>query len=405
MRVLWFSVTPSLYEEKKYGGWIASLERIINKYGADIELGIAFEYETTKVKVNRHGTTYYPFYVGNSITSRLLEKVDCYYKWRMIKNKLLSIIEDFKPDIIQCFGSEWPYGLITEDINIPVIIHMQGFLNIYNESSNMVISKKQYLKYSRYNPKIVFTELTNSHKEAEHLKRELHIMDINRYFIGRTQWDKNIVKFYSPHSKYFYCAEALRPEIYYSSYCWESNHKNVLITISQAGVLKGNEIILKTAKILKEQFNFEFEWRVAGNKEALTIAERKLGIRHEDYNIKLLGMIDVNGVARELASATIYIHPAIIDNSPNSLCEAQVIGCPIIAANVGGISSLVDDEKTGVLYPYNEPHTLAFKIMDLCCDNEKRKSLSNNEILMAKKRHNPEIIYQTLSKIYRDIID
>ena len=42
MRVLWFSVTPSLYDEKKYGGWIASLERIVKKYGNNIELAISF---------------------------------------------------------------------------------------------------------------------------------------------------------------------------------------------------------------------------------------------------------------------------------------------------------------------------------------------------------------------------
>ena len=46
-------------------------------------------------------------------------------------------------------------------------------------------------------------------------------------------------------------------------------------------------------------------------------------------------MIDSEQVAQELSSSRVYIHPAIIDNSPNSLCEAQIVGCPVIAANVG----------------------------------------------------------------------
>jgi glycosyltransferase involved in cell wall biosynthesis len=177
-----------------------------------------------------------------------------------------------------------------------------------------------------------------------------------------------------------------------------------LVTITQAGTLKGNEIILRTAKILKEQFDFDFEWNVAGNLKSFHIAENKTGIKHEKYNISLLGLIDASDVANQLRISDAYIHPAIIDNSPNSLCEAQVVGCPVIAANVGGISSLVDDGHTGILYPYNEPHMLAFKIMDLRHNRDLQTQLSINEIRTAEERHNPYIIYKCLNEIYTDIL-
>ena len=68
MRVLWFSVTPSLYDEKTYGGWVASLERIVRQYGSDIELGIAFEHSDRCFKVERGSVTYYPM---NKVGTRL----------------------------------------------------------------------------------------------------------------------------------------------------------------------------------------------------------------------------------------------------------------------------------------------------------------------------------------------
>lgn len=406
MRVLWFSVTPSMFDEKKYGGWIASLEQVIKKYSTDIELAIAFEYNLHEFKVVKNGTTYYPICVSNTIGDRLTEKIYADYKWSRIKPKMMEIIQDFEPDIIQCFGTEWSYGLITEDTDIPVAIHMQGFSNIYNESCELAYSDWEYIKCNNFNPKVAFTVLTNRGKNRKYLMRENHIMKINEFYMGRTMWDKTIVKNYSPNSKYYYCAEALRPEIYRAEK-WKSDTKieNTIVTITQAGILKGNEIILRTAKILKDTFEFRFEWRVAGNPESFKLAERKTGISHDKYNIKLLGMIPAEEVARELAHATMYVHPAIIDNSPNSLCEAQVIGCPVVAANVGGIASLVKDRETGVLYPYNEPHTLAFCIMELCHDREKLKYLSNNERAVALERHNPEMIYQSLHRIYQDIIN
>lgn len=405
MKVLWFSVTPSMFDEKKYGGWIASLERIVEKYSEDIELAIAFEYKDDRFKVKKGKNTYYIIKEFNSISDRLKEKKQFDYKWNKIRPQMIKIIEDFKPDIIQCFGSEWLYGLIAEYVDIPVVIHMQGFANIYNESSDMVFDDLEFMKCNNFNPKAMFTRLTNKKKNENNLAKERKLMKCNHYFMGRTKWDELIVKYYSSSSNYYYCPEALRPEIYNSNIMWnlDGQKSNRLVTITQAGVLKGNEIILRTARILKEQFDFNYEWNVAGNPKAFEMAEKKTGIKHKDYNINLLGLIDAENVAKELSMSTMYIHPAIIDNSPNSLCEAQVIGCPVVAANVGGISSLVDDGKTGILYPYNEPHMLAFKIMDLCNDRDFLNEISINEKEIARKRHEPQKVFDILHKIYEEI--
>ncbi len=405
MRILWFSVTPSLYDEKKYGGWIASLERIVRYYGKEIELGIAFEYNKSDFKEVRNGVTYYPMNVSNTIRDRLIEKVDFEYKWNRIREKMIQVIEDFGPDLIQCFGSEWLYGLIVEYTHVPVVIHMQGFSNIYNESSELVYTNQEFIRCNHYNPKVAFTILTNRRKNEESLKKERRLIKENKFFMGRTFWDKEIVANYNPKGQYFYCPEAIRPEIYYAPKWSPAPSTTIqLVTITQAGILKGNEIILRTAKILKEQFGFDFKWNVAGNAEAFRVAEKKTRIKHYNYNISLLGMIDADTVANMLKKSDVYIHPAIIDNSPNSLCEAQVIGCPVIAANVGGIASLVDDGRTGILYPYNEPHMLAFKIMKLSTENYIAKKLSENEINIATERHKPETVYKYLFEAYNSIL-
>ena len=405
MRILWFSVTPSLYDEKKYGGWISSLERIVNQHGDEIDLGIAFEYGDGKFKIRKDDVVYYPMNISNTIKDRLIEKVDFNYKWERTKVKMLEVIEDFKPDIIQCFGSENLYGLIKDYTDIPIVIHMQGFSNIYNESSQLVYSDWEYIGCNNYNPKVAFTELTNRKKYQASLADERHLMRINKFFMGRTSWDKEIVNNYSPKSYYFYCSEALRPDIY-DAPKWNPKCSNImrLVTITQAGILKGNEIILRTAKILKDDFNFDFEWYVAGNSREFRVAEKKTGIKHDKYNIFLLGMIDSSNVAKLLSESDAYIHPAIIDNSPNSLCEAQVVGCPVIAANVGGISSLVEDGKTGILYPYNEPHMLAFNIMKIRNNDTISKKISKNEIEVAITRHNPQKIYKCLYGIYNNVL-
>lgn len=405
MRVLWISPTPSLFDEKKYGGWIGSLERIISN-AADIELGIAFEYKGKSQCVRQNNVFYYPINVSNSLNAKIIERFKVNYRWEKIRLELLYIIKSFKPDIIQCFGSEWPYGLIVNDIDVPVVIHMQGFLNIYNESADIAISKLERLLFSQNKIRTAVSILTGKRKKKDSLNKEIEIMKSASFFLGRTNWDKEIVNHYNSKSHYFYCSEALRPEIYDSKKKWEFNRckANSIVTITQASELKGNEMILRTAKILKESFNIDFTWNVAGRLESFIMAERKTGINHLKYNINLVGMIPATEVERMLRESMLYVHPAIIDNSPNSLCEAQVVGCPVIAANVGGISSLVEDFHTGFLYPYNEPFKLAFLIIKLLNNKEILEDISRNEIKGATERHNPENIKRDLLNIYSYIV-
>ena len=118
IRILWFSVTPSLFKaysnSHNGGGWIASLERIVRQV-SEIELGIAFNFEDENFVHEQNGVNYYP------ISQGCLET----YK---------KIIDDFKPDLIQIFGSENDFGVICGKTKIPVVIHMQGCLPPYHNA-------------------------------------------------------------------------------------------------------------------------------------------------------------------------------------------------------------------------------------------------------------------------------
>lgn len=405
MRVLWFSITPSLYDEKMCGGWVASLEDAIRKYSTDIDLGIAFEHKDNSFKVERDGVVYYPIHKDRNIYDKIRLKIQSSYDWKLLKPYMLDIINDFKPDIIQCFGSECPFALIAKDISVPVVVHMQGFVNIYDMSSSMCCRVTDYYKFYHYNPFSILHFWYRNTKRNSANQREKILMSCNKYFLGRTDWDENIVKNFSPNANYYHCEEALRSDIMDCGLKWsfKKSSQMRLVTISSASSLKGNNLILQTAKILTE-FGFDFEWRVAGNVDSFKLFESILGLKHEDYSIKLLGMIDANNVAKELASAEVYVHTAIIDNSPNSLCEAQIIGCPVVSSFVGGIPSLVMNGKTGLFYPFNEPHTLAFLLMNLHNDEDRLSFLSKNERNVAMERHNKQKIINNLCNIYKQIV-
>lgn len=406
MNVLWFACSSACYEKAKQGSWIESLEMIFRKNLKDVQLGIAFEHTDNVFKVKRNGVTYFPINLQVSKLEKIMLQLSRARKDQILIERYMKIIEDFKPDIIQCFGSEWPYGLIVKYVNIPVVIHMMGCAKICNNSASQVVHKYDYLMNNMLNPwkmaKYYLFRIQDRYEDA----REWEILSANKYFMGRTSWDKDIVNYFSPGSTYFHCEEAIRSVIYDSKHEWKfsDNHKVRIITIANPSVLKGNSNILMAASILKNEFYLDFEWRLTCEENDLLQFEKITGIRHEDVNLKMIGRISADEIARELSESQLYIHSSIIDNSPNSLCEAQLIGTPVVSSNVGGISALVKDGESGVLYPYNEPYTLAFRILELCHDRERLERLSTEERRVSHIRHNPSAIGERVYEIYQEIL-
>ena len=220
-----------------------------------------------------------------------------------------------------------------------------------------------------------------------------------QFFMGRTEWDRAYVSLYAPQAHYFHCEEALRLEFFAPT--TRSTPKTPLFISTLSGPLyKGHDVILKTAKVLCETGHGDFEWRVFGVGD-VRFAERKTGIRASDVHVRPMGNIPAERLRDELLSCTAYVHPSYIDNSPNSVCEAQVLGVPVVATNVGGVSSIVDDGKTGFLVPANDPVSLARKMVDLPSgvirlpdDWERGLRLRNDPVRVAKR----------VSEVYREIL-
>lgn len=411
MRVLWLSINSSCYSSKlstahNGGGWVSSLEKIV-KTVSEIELGIAFEYNSDKFKDIIDGVVYYPMNTETPATKRRSE-FSISHQEKMILPKCLEVINDFKPDLIQCFGSEWAFGLVANHTDIPVVIHMQGSMPSYYN----VLYPPRYSRWSAivYNlVSLKFKDVVRSifapKLNRQRAEREARILTSNRYFLGRTDWDKSIVDLFSPTSQYFVCNEALR-DSFVASEKWQVKNNNTIIicTTGSGSLWKGLDVILKTAHALKTYSDIKFVWKIIGGVGNRCYIEWMEGLSFADNNVEFLGVLDEQRLRQELIDCDMYVHPAYIDNSPNSLCEAMLLGLPCIASCVGGISSIIDDGKSGILVPVNEPYLLADKIKQLSKDKDLQQRLSTEAIAKASDRHNVENIKSELLNAYNQII-
>ncbi len=414
IRVLCISHECSLQDGEDECCLFARYEHVIKNYAEGrIVLGVAYMSDDKhEDKVVSDGIEYYAVHGNMSVGISDDE-------WNVTRKELLRIIDAFQPNVIHCWGAEWPYGRIAEDTDVPVVIHIMGFLHAYYESMDIAYGRTVVPTYNRKPLKQLALRILTPNKIkyekeviaissriVEHVtctkESELKVMKANKFFMGRTGWDKNIARYYSPKAKYYHVAEAVKPSVYAASGQWRfpSEERLRLFSLSLADNRKGNEIILRTAKILKDLIGLDFEWVVAGASDFFQQAETRCGIKHDEVNVKLIGRIGTSQIIEEMKKARMSVHPSLIDNSPHSICEAQLIGCPMIASNVGGVPQLVEDGVTGWLYPYNEPHTLAFLIANIWNDEKLLTDISHKETEISTRRHNPETIVNDLIASY-----
>jgi glycosyltransferase involved in cell wall biosynthesis len=347
------------------------------------------------------------FFNGCTICERLFKKYWDVYVEKILP-QALEIINSYKPDVIQIFGTEWPFGQIAKYTSIPIVVHIQGAIVPYNNA----LYPPGYSIYDRirlcgFNLKKYYSlyRTVRDIKNWEEWERDTWQCVSN--YMGRTKWDQALANVMHPYCQYFHVDEALRSEFIEEPGIKWTGYKNKKIKLISTGCStfwKGPDMLLKVARILK-QLNIDFEWNVAGNmpKDIQCIVEHKENAKFVECNVNILGFIQPDVLSKLLCSSSIYVHTAYIENSPNSICEAQCLGVPIISTNVGGISSLVQDGIGGILVPANDPWQMAYSIVSLCRDKNKMISMSESSKSLAIRRHDKDNIKTNLLLAYKSL--
>lgn len=414
MRVLWIGgsglYVPCQQENSGYngGGWVASIQKEFMKRD-DITLGIAFCKDGEPDRVIQNGVTYYP--VPNHSKSKKDKIIDLLrihdvtrdeILWPYYEEKFKNVIDDFNPDVIHISGSELYHGLASRVAgNIPMVLHIQGLLSLYIYillppgfsrreyimSGKGLKGKFHHLQYLAYWKRSVY--------------REKAILNAVSYVIGRTDWDRQAMAVLNPKANYYYGGEILR-DVFYEARERQFPKVPTITTTISFPTYKGYDVILKVANILKYELHLNFQWNVYGNIDP-EFMEKHIGLSHQNLNVNLCGVASAETLRDALLSSTMYFHSSYIENSPNSVGEAQMVGVPVVASRVGGTDSMVEHGKTGFLYPVTDPYMAAYYIKRLIDNKEENMAIGKKAKEIALVRHDKKQIVKELLDVYEQI--
>jgi glycosyltransferase involved in cell wall biosynthesis len=419
MRVLWFSNTPCSADEylgnnSIRGGWLKSLEIQVNEI---VDLGVVFEYPKFSTRFKYGNTEFFPVSRKNWKLFILLKNLFGYSDIKFKKQKCLSIIHEFKPDLVHIHGLENIFADLIGDINIPVVTSIQGsYLGYYRKFSSdfdIRLLKRRHLKFAftiKYFKALIFEK--SYYNELEFMISQCDIerntYRLNSYLIGRTDWDKRLSKVLAPNAKYFHNNEVLRDLFYSNRWQLELNKDDKMIIFTTGGrnTFKGLITIFETISELVKSNFLNFEWRIAGvnsDDQIITLIQKQLKSVNLD-KLVFIGNLNELELINELKKAHLFVQSSKIENSPNSLCEAMILGMPCIATYAGGTSSLIDDKIEGILIQDGDPFAMAGSIIELREDFELAKNFGNAARNRALIRHDKKKIVDDLLSIYKNIL-
>lgn len=347
---------------------------------------------------------------GDTATHYLLPKG--WSDWRLIQDEV-------RPDVVHIHGTEYPVSLdyVQRCGSSHVVVSLQGLVSECRHVYYGGIPEETIKAHISLRDMIRRDSMVSQKQDMWHRgDLETALLKQVHHIIGRTSWDKKVSLGINPNLHYHFCNEALRDPFYSGKWDYPScvPHR---IFLSQGHIpIKGAHILFEALPAVIERYpdtsvhiagpnvlrGQSVKDRLLRNGYAVYLSEL---IRHNhlEHVVKFLGESDALAIRKELLEANVYVQTSIIENSPNSLGEAQILGVPCVASDVGGTATLIPGPAEGILYPFGDINALSKHILALF---ERVESFDNAEMTaFAADRHNRRRILSDLKSIYDEVKD
>ncbi len=338
-----------------------------------------------------------------------------------LEERFREEIRSFRPDVIHSWGIEYHHALAmvnaaeAEGMLPHMVASIQGLCRFLAEHYTDGIPRKA-LRSTTFRD-LVRKDNILQQQEKFVLRGAMETKALQKlhHVIGRTDWDRNCALSVNPDIQYHFCNETLRENFYEGSWDYGSCRKHSVFASSCSYPIKGFHYLLEafakvaevypdaTVSVTGRSFlagSLKEKLRQGSYEKYLASLAKKY---HLEEKIRFLGDLNAEQMKQAFLDSNVFVLPSTLENSPNSLGEAMLLGIPSVAANVGGVRNLMVQEKEGFIYEPGDVKTMAEQIMKLFAMEEEASALADAACCHARKTHDPENNLRELINIYYEI--
>jgi glycosyltransferase involved in cell wall biosynthesis len=142
---------------------------------------------------------------------------------------------------------------------------------------------------------------------------------------------------------------------------------------------KGVEYLIDAVPLVT---NNSVYFYIIGDGWSRSILEQLAFAKKQGDRIRFLGFIPDTERIELTKSADVLVVPSIYEPFGIVALEGMAAGVPVVASNIGGLSEIIEHDKTGVLVYSKNPESIAWGINKILYNNEYSRSIIQN----AKKK-------------------
>lgn len=420
MKILWLTNIPlpeacQLMNEtpSPFGGWLINASKNLSTQ-ENIELSIAFPKVNSNVVQQLNGKKI-NFFTFPAVQVKDMKSIHQ-------SNIFKSILAEVKPDIVHIFGTEFPHSLAMVNIckkqGIKTVINIQGLVSViakhYTVNLPIKVQKRFTLKDFLKQDNILQQQKKLERKgilEVEAIKKVDHI-------IGRTTWDRACTYHINPNANYYFCNETLREEFYKHQWTIEKCEKYTIFVSQAAYPIKGLHNMLEALPLILKKYP-DTKLYIAGSDitASNTIKDKVKKTSYGKYITELIeryrlrnhvfftGILNEKQMCERYINSHVFVSPSLIENSPNSLGEAMILGVPSVASDVGGVPDMLRHKEEGFVFQSDAPYMLAYYVSEIFGNKDLALQFSKNSRIRGLQTHNKEVNNNRLIEIYKRIAD
>lgn len=413
MRILWAvnMPLPAACEglglpPSPFGGWLSAMtQRLAEVPG--VELGVAMRSPVDCVQsVAVGGIRYYALpQVGKGGLDARAE--DC-----------ARILDDFRPDLLHAEGSEMAYTRrMMHAWEGPRLLSLQGVMNGIERFELGALRPAHMLASCRTQQMLsALAMLANKRFRFDpRLRGERESIAMADHIMGRTPWDRAQAWAINPKASYHHCSRTLREPFYQRRWIAAECVRHTIFAGNAAAPRKGVHFLLEAFVHLHREYPGA-RLVIAGPHPLAQRSRIKRWLGYPAFlmdriaqlglgrHVEFTGLLDAKAMAERMARSHVFAMTSLIENSPNSLGEAMMLGMPCVSAFVGGAPGMARDEVEALFYRAEDPVSLAWQIKRLFDSDALCARLGETAHARAQETHDPEANLRDLLKAYREIL-
>ncbi len=174
--------------------------------------------------------------------------------------------------------------------------------------------------------------------------------------------------------------------------------EKLVVHISNFRPVKNIDIVIKTFHLIQKEVKAKLAL-IGDGPEILTARETAMELGIMD-SINFLGKLDQ--VEDILPYADLILLPSKTESFGLAILEAMSCGVPAIGSNVGGIPEVIQDGKTGFMFPPSDYQNMAKKGIEILSQPQLQQELSVNARKIAEDCFNQEKVVDQYERLYFD---